>query len=72
LVLVPSLTWTSSQKLARPCSASELPPANQSAASTDFTMTAVILGSLRRILAVSSVTAAAMSAFSDGVWRELE
>jgi len=53
-------------------SASALPPANQSAASTDFTMIAVTLGSLCRILAVSSVTPAAMSAFSDGAWRELE
>jgi hypothetical protein len=49
-----------------------LPPANQSLASTDFTMIAVTFGSLRRILAVSSETALAMSAFSDGDWRELE
>jgi len=35
-------------------------------------MIAVTCGSLRRILAVSSLTAAAMSDFSDGEWRELE
>ena len=35
--------------------ASDLPPANQSAASTDFTMMAVTLGSLRRIPAVRSL-----------------
>jgi hypothetical protein len=60
------------QKLARLCSASDLPPANQSAASTDFTMTAVTLGSLRRIRAVRSLTAEAISALSDGALRTLE
>jgi len=49
-----------------------LPPANQSAASTDFTMIAVTLGSLCRIFAVSSETAEAISDFSETDWRELE
>jgi hypothetical protein len=49
-----------------------LPPANQSAAPVDFTMMAVTLGSLCRIFAVSSETAAAMSDFSEGDWRGLE
>src|SRR5258708_2971371 len=47
----------SSQKLASSCSASDLPPANQSAGSTASTMTAVTFGSLWRIFAASSTLA---------------
>src|SRR5258708_33258 len=47
----------SSQKLASFCSASDLPPANQSAGSTASTMTAVTFGSLWRIFAASSTLA---------------
>src|SRR5262249_60749116 len=50
LVLVPSVMWMSSQKLARPASASERPPANQSSGSTRWAMTAVTFGALPRMV----------------------
>ncbi len=51
----------------KPLLASDRPPANQSLASTALTMIAVTSGSLRRMRAVRSETAAAMSAFVEGV-----
>ena len=63
LVLLPSVTWISSHTLARPCSASERPPANQSSGSTRWTMIAVTFGSLLRKVADRRLTSAAMAAF---------
>src|SRR5215471_10602256 len=61
LVLVLSVILMSSQKLARPCSASERPPQNQRSGATSSTITAVTLGSLCRTSAASAVALAAMA-----------
>lgn len=62
LVLVPSVIRMSSQNPARPLSASEWPPQNQSAGSAASASTAVTFGSLCKKLAASSLPVRAMAA----------
>ena len=66
LVFVLSVILISSQKLAKPLSASETPPQNRRSPGTSSAITAVTFGSLRKISAESRVAVAAISAASPG------
>src|SRR5690348_18315562 len=62
----------SSQKLASHSWVSDLPPQNQSSDGTRETMTAVTLGSLRRIVVDRRATSAAIAALSSTFWCGVE
>src|SRR6185312_5389163 len=68
LVLVPSVMWMSSQKLASHASVSDLPPQNQSSDGTRVTMIAVTPGSLPRIVVDRRLTSAATVGLSRTFW----